>query len=173
MTFNKYKFVRYSKEYPKLYKKEEAKIKKILGNNVNIEHVGSTSVPSLGGKGIIDIAIRTPKSKINYYINKLNKIGYKFNPEHPGTNKSKFLQRRIISKGKERRIHVHLFLNNAFWDTFIIFRDYLKKSKKARDEYVKIKKKAAVYSKQEGKRYRAYKERCILNIMKKAKENIK
>jgi len=172
MTFVKYKFVKYNEKYPKLYKKEETKIRKILGSNIIIEHVGSTSIKELGGKGIIDIIIQTPKNKINLFVNKLKSLGYTCNKEHQKDKRRIFLQKKIVFRGNERRIHIHLTLTKPYWDSFIIFREYLRNNKKAREEYTKIKKKAAKYSKQEGKIYRAYKEECIKKIIKEAKKEI-
>lgn len=48
----------YNPLYPKLYNEEEKLIKKILGKNLaHIEHIGSTSVPNLRSKPIIDILV--------------------------------------------------------------------------------------------------------------------
>jgi len=55
----KYVFKAYSPIFPKLFEKEKDRIKKILGENDLIEHVGSTAVPGLGGKEINDIYIET------------------------------------------------------------------------------------------------------------------
>lgn len=56
----KYVFRRYNSKYELLFNKEKAKLKKILPK-AKIEHVGSTAVKGLGGKGIIDISIIVPK----------------------------------------------------------------------------------------------------------------
>lgn len=48
----------YNFDYTKMYQEEEKKIKKILKDNlVFIEHIGSTSIPNLKSKPIIDILI--------------------------------------------------------------------------------------------------------------------
>ena len=49
----KYKFRKYDPKFGELFKREKAKLKKIIPG-IKIEHIGSTAVPSLGGKGIID-----------------------------------------------------------------------------------------------------------------------
>src|SRR3989344_2814880 len=67
---DKYKFEKYNPIYKILFQKEKAKLIKIFPKS-QIEHVGSTSVPDLGGKGIIDIAISAPKNQINNSIKKL------------------------------------------------------------------------------------------------------
>lgn len=53
MTYQKYKFRKYDPKYPLLYKRERMKLRRILGKSPKIEHVGSTAVPGLGGKGLL------------------------------------------------------------------------------------------------------------------------
>ena len=59
----KYIFKRYDPKYKDFFNSEKRKLLKVIGL-IKIEHAGSTAVPGLGGKGIIDIAIGTAKSKI-------------------------------------------------------------------------------------------------------------
>jgi len=168
----KYRFKKYDDKFILLFKKERAILRKIIPN-LEIEHVGSTSVPGLGGKGIIDIAIKTNTIEANKIVNKLESIGFESDLEHLRNNNSTYLKKIIKYKGKERRVHVHLTLNNKFWNSFIVFRDYLKSNKKERDRYNEIKKKASFYAKGEANKYRAYKKPLIEEIMKKALKKIK
>jgi len=151
--YRKYTFNPYTPKFKKLYLKEKCKINKILPSNAQIEHVGSTAIPGLGGKGIIDIAIKTPRNKVNQIIKKLEKLGYDYNLEHQRDKRRIFLQKKITYSGKERRIHIHLTLNNEFWNTFIAFRNYLRTHDKERDE---------------GTKYREYKSKFLENITKRA-----
>lgn len=48
----KYVFKPYDSVYPKLSEAEKNRIRKVLGSNDLIEHIGSTSVPGLGGKEV-------------------------------------------------------------------------------------------------------------------------
>jgi GrpB-like predicted nucleotidyltransferase (UPF0157 family) len=165
---NKYVYEPYNKIYPNLFKKEKLKIIKVLGKNILMEHVGSTSVPSLGGKGIIDIAIRTPKDKLKSYVSDLTKIGFEESPNHRIDDRRFFMQKIIKNKGTERRVHIHLCLTNDFFDSFIIFRDHLIKNKRVMEEYAKIKKDGVKYAKGEAQKYRDYKKKFLEETMKKA-----
>jgi GrpB-like predicted nucleotidyltransferase (UPF0157 family)/shikimate kinase len=167
----KYKFRKYDPIYPKLYKKEEAKIRKLLPGAV-IEHVGSTSIPGLGGKGIIDIAIRTPKQKLKRYMSSLKKLGFEYRP-HPGDDRNKFMHRVIKEGDKERRVHVHLSLTQEFFDSFISFRDYLRKNETARDEYANVKKEGVKLAKGDSKKYANHKQEVIVRLAAKAREEYK
>lgn len=169
----KYKYRKYSKTYPIMFKKEKSKLVKAIPS-LEIEHVGSTSVPGLGGKEIIDIAIKTPINKVKQVVRKLELLGYKTDPDHPKNSKRVYLKKIMNYNGKERRVHIHLTVNKKFWNSFIVFRDYLKNHNKERDAYAKIKKQASSYAKGEADKYRKYKKALLEKIMKKAlKENIK
>jgi len=165
----KYSFKKYSGNYGQLFNKEKTKLKKIFPRT-KIEHVGSTAVPGLGGKGIIDIAIKTPKNKANQFMKKLERLGYKSTLEHPRDNRRIFLRKIIKYGGKERHIHIHLTLNNTFWNSFIVVRDYLRTHDKERDEYVQLKKEAVKHARAMGecKKYGIYKEPFLEKILKLA-----
>ena len=104
----------------------------------------------------------------NNIIKKLEKLGYDYNLEHQRDKRRIFLQKKITYSGKERRIHIHLTLNNEFWNTFIAFRNYLRTHDKERDEYAKLKKEAVKHAKGEGTKYREYKSKFLENITKRA-----
>lgn len=154
-----------------MFQSEKRKLRKIFPR-VIIEHVGSTSIPKLGGKGIIDIAIRISKSKLNKFIKKLEKLGYESVSDHPITNNSAFLQKRIKDNEKERRIHIHLVFNETFWESFILFKKYLTKHKAERDTYAKIKMEGAKQAKGKAEKYRKYKKDFLEKTMKKAREEL-
>lgn len=163
----KYSFNKYSEKYKQVFNKEKSKLKKIFPR-AKIEHVGSTSIPGLGGKGIIDIAIKTPRNKLNQFMKKLEKLRYEPNLKHPVDDRRAFLQKRIKYGGKERRIHIHLVIDNKFWNSFIVFRDYLRNHDEERDTYARIKKEATKHAKGKGKKYRDYKESFLKRILKLA-----
>lgn len=108
------------------------------------------------------------------YLTKLGNIGYVCDKNHPKDSRRIFLQKRILYKGKERRIHIHLTLNKEFWDSFIVVRDYFRKHKEACNDYIKIKKEAIKYARGDGKKYRDYKNSFLERTLKKAlKERLK
>ena len=74
------KLVKHSSGWKKSFEYESKKIKKAFGKDIiNIQHVGSTSIPQILAKPIIDIGVIVSSfEKKDYYIEKLNKIGYQF-----------------------------------------------------------------------------------------------
>lgn len=170
VKFQKYKFRKYRKDYPLLFLKEKRKLMKILPKEAIIEHIGSTAIPGLGGKGMIDITIVVPKNKINLCMKKLQNKGFIYKPKSPD-NQRKYLEKRIIYNQIERRVHLHLtYKNSQIYRNFILFRDYLRKNKKIAEEYANVKKKALIYAKGNGKLYLIYKQKFINKIINRAKK---
>lgn len=77
---SKYTFKPYRTIFPQLFEKEKEKILLSIKNILKIEHIGSTAVPNLGGKGIIDIAIASKKEDMENISRELQDLGYEFRP---------------------------------------------------------------------------------------------
>src|SRR3989344_2283902 len=140
---DKYKFEKYNPIYKILFQKEKAKLIKIFPKS-QIEHVGSTSVPDLGGKGIIDIAISAPKNQINNSIKLLEKNGFEYKIK-PLDKKRKFLQKIKIFNKKQR----------------------------SKRRIRQNKKKAVKIAKGHSQKYRDYKHKILVKLNKKALEKAK
>lgn len=158
----KYKFRDYNKNYPVLFEKEKARLKKIV-MNAKIEHVGSTAVKGLGGKGIIDVLICVPKNKMLSVKEKLIKMGYKFSLT--GGDKDRLFFYKDYGFFNKRRLHLHLtYLDSRTSKVLIKFRDKLNNNLKLREEYALIKKKAVLLNKKE-KEYRDFKKEFIEKVV--------
>ena len=154
----KYKFIEYNKNYPGLFEKERARLKKIFVD-AKIEHVGSTSVKGLGGKGIIDVLICVPKNKMLSVKEKLIKRGYKFSLT--GGDKERLFFYKDYGFFNKRRVHLHLtYLDSKTSREMIKFKNKLNENKRLREEYERIKIKALSLNK-EKKEYRDFKEKFI------------
>lgn len=141
MEYNKYIFQRYNDNYKQLYKEEEEKLKNILDNNINIEHFGSTSVPGLGGKGIIDIIIGTDSDLIHEVSRKLQNSLYDYKPS--GGNRDRLFFQYDYPGIIPRRVHIHLVeLNKYEWISKLALRNFLIKYRKMAKEYEELKKRA-------------------------------
>lgn len=165
----KYVFKVYDLSFPELFEKEEERIKKILGKNDLIEHIGSTSVPGLGGKGIIDICIATSKRKLKFISEKLQEIGYEFGRE--GGSKERLFHKSSLKdeRGNLRTYHVHVtFKESQEWKNVIIFRNYLKNHPEEVKKYAEIKKIAAKKAKEDREIYMQTKKPLIDEMVKKA-----
>lgn len=171
---NKYVFRKYDPKYRGFFTSEKKKLVKVIGSLAKIEHVGSTAIPKLGGKGIIDIVIGVSKSKILKIKQKLEKAGYEFRKtastsERLFFRKDHLYQTRTRNK-RTRRAHLHLLkFAGKEWNDFIYFRNYLLNRPEAVKEYTKIKKDAVKKALGNGKIYKKYKQRFIKKIISQAR----
>jgi len=155
------------KNFTRLFDKEKRLIKKQIGN-LPIEHIGSTSIPGLGGKGIIDITIGLKTwSLAPKIVKKLKAIG--FNHIHPKENERIFLSTKAQTGLGDFHIHLVLAGGKQFKD-FLIFRDYLKNNKIELDRYSRLKKQALKISHGNRLKYAKLKNNFIQNTLTAAKK---
>lgn len=134
--------VNYDPEWPSKYVRERDYITEILKENcISIYHIGSTSVPGLAAKPIIDImAVVRSLEKVDTVAEKFSEIGYEYLGEFGITG------RRYLRKGGDERTHqIHIFQADD-WNNIgrhLAFRDYMRTHEKERNEYAKIKKNLA------------------------------
>ena len=161
---NKYKFRKYKNNYPRLYEKEKKKLERIVPH-VMIEHIGSTSIVGLGGKGVIDILVSVPKKDIKKVRDKL--IDSKYILSKTGGSKDRIALGRDYGFLIKRRVHLALTpINSKSSKDAIKFRDTLRKNKKLRDKYSSIKKEAISLGKK-SKDYRDHKAGFIMGVLRK------
>lgn len=157
--------VAYQPAWAEAFEKEKQQLQDALGNNVtDIEHIGSTSVPGLAAKPIIDmIAAVDGLSVYKQLIEPLTAIGYEFMPERV------FTDRVFFPKGpRENRTH-HLGLvvkDSDQWKKTIAFRDYLRTNASARNKYQALKTELAAKYPNDRASYTIAKERLIEQLLR-------
>lgn len=162
----KYVFREYDPQYPTFFSLEAKKLEEILGMEVRVEHVGSTAVPGLGGKGIIDVVIGVPKEKM-WDTKKILEKHYVFREQWSTPERLYFIQ-DYPYQGSTRRVHIHLTEEEGeIWRELVGFRDYLLAHPAALKKYVMIKKEAVKVALGEGEKYRKHKDAFIKDILDK------
>ena len=73
--------VPYDSHAPEIFQSVKQSSSNIIPYEIEIEHVGSTAVVGLGGKGVIDILIIAKREYISKIIELLKANGYKHNPQ--------------------------------------------------------------------------------------------
>lgn len=129
---------RYNPLWRDMFETEAAKIKEILGKNcISVFHIGSTSVPGLAAKPIIDIMpVVYDLKAVDGVCAEFEKIGYEYMGECGITG------RRYLRKGgNERTHHIHIYAeNNADdIDRHLAVRDYLRTHKDVCEQYAALK----------------------------------
>jgi GrpB-like predicted nucleotidyltransferase (UPF0157 family) len=132
--------VAYDPAWPGLFADEAEQLREALGPAVlAIEHVGSTAVPGLAAKPIIDIlAAIAPSADARWVKARLESIGYLHTPESSAPA-------RIFRKGPAdmallRTHHLHLTdLDGHYWRRIIAFRDHLRRHSDDAVAYAELK----------------------------------
>lgn len=109
--------------WPSLYAREAKRIRSALGDRVRLlEHVGSTSVPGLAAKPIIDIAMAVVNSADEgSYAPDLEAAGYALRIREPDWHEHRMF------KGPDTDVNLHVFTEgNSEMARMIAFRDHLR-----------------------------------------------
>jgi GrpB-like predicted nucleotidyltransferase (UPF0157 family) len=115
--------VEYDPSWPRLFAREAERIRVVLGDTARcIEHVGSTSVPGLAAKPIIDILLIVANSADEpSYVPQLEAAGYVLRIREP-----EWFEHRLF-KGPDTNINLHVFsVGAAEIDRMLRFRDWLR-----------------------------------------------
>jgi len=120
--------------WPHLYAREEARVRSVLGDRVvRIEHTGSTSVPGLAAKPIVDIAMTVPDvTDEPAYIPDLEAAGYVLRIRE---SEPDWYDHRVF-KGPDTNINLHTFSAGCVeLERMVGFRDWLRAHDDDRELY--------------------------------------
>ena len=119
----------YNPDWPRMFEAEAVKIREALGDNcVAVHHVGSTSVPGLSAKPVIDMigVIKDPEKAIQ----PLETLGFKYKGEYNIPMRFYFNR----SEGVDTNLHVYEEGHPEI-ELNLLFRDYLRDHPEVREEY--------------------------------------
>lgn len=157
--------VEYDPTWPELFEREAKRICLVLGSKaLQIEHVGSTSVPGLCAKPIIDILLVVEDSADeSSYIPQLEAAGYILRIREP-----EWFEHRMF-KGPDTDINLHVFsIGASEIDRMLGFRDWLRSNKADRDKYAQVKQSLAKNNWRHVQHYADAKTSIIKEIMERA-----
>ena len=133
----------YSPLWPAIFEVERASLEAIFEGSARIEHIGSTAVPGLGAKPVIDLLVGVPDlAVVEGRIPRLMQHGYRYVPEF----EKAMPQRRYFTRtdGQPGNFHMHaVVIDSPFWKTHLAFRDALRADPALAAEYWKLKQRLA------------------------------
>ena len=130
----------YDPAWPSLFEREERRIRAALGETVvRLEHTGSTSIPGLAAKPIIDIVLIVPDSADEAtYVPQLEAAGYRLHIREPDWH-----QHRLL-KGPDTDVNLHVFSRGSVeLERMVGFRDWLRTHPEDRELYERTKRELA------------------------------
>ena len=155
----------YKEEWKNLFEIEKRDIEKAIGDDIkDIQHVGSTSIPGMPAKPILDIAIAVKDfEEARICIKPLCDMGYTFKGENGIPRRHYFL------KGEPCTHHIHLLEKTSEeWEKLILFRDYLRSNQNTAEEYKELKRDLLQRLQGDRKAYQAAKSDFVAAVIRKS-----
>jgi GrpB-like predicted nucleotidyltransferase (UPF0157 family) len=134
---------------------------------LRIDHIGSTAVPGLAAKPIIDIQISVADFEpLAAYRQPLERLGYVYRADNPERTKRYFRE----PPGR-RRTHVHVRRAGSFSEQWaLLFRDYLRAHPDAAAEYAAVKRRLALRFRDDRRAYTDAKGPFLWEVIRRADE---
>lgn len=155
----------YDPKWPELFEREAKRIYSILGDKVlQLEHVGSTSVPGLCAKPIIDMLLVVKDSTDeSAYVPDLENSRYVLR-----IRETNWYEHRLF-KGPDTDINLHVFSRGCpEIERMLRFRDWLKNNRDDRDKYARVKRNLAKQQWKYVQDYADAKSAIVQEIMERA-----
>jgi GrpB-like predicted nucleotidyltransferase (UPF0157 family) len=155
----------YDPAWPVLFGREASRIRAALGRSaLLVEHAGSTSVPGLAAKPIIDIVLAVPDSADEAaYVPVMEAAGYTLWSREPD-----WFEHRMF-KGPDTDINLHVFTaGSAEIDRMLLFRDWLRVNDADRAAYLEVKRDLAKRTWRHVQHYADAKSAVIEEILARA-----
>ena len=157
----------YDQAWPEQFQKEAALIQQALGDNcIAIHHIGSTSIPDLAAKPIIDIMpVVRDIEHVDQANSKMKELGYEVFGEY-GIFFRRFFTKHIDG---QKFSHVHIYEEgNDEIERHLLYRDFMRSHPQQRDEYEQLKKALAIKCKDDMTCYLNGKYEFIEDIINQA-----
>jgi GrpB-like predicted nucleotidyltransferase (UPF0157 family) len=158
------RIVAYDVAWPARFVTERDRIVAALGAVARrVDHIGSTSVPGLAAKPIVDIDLSVPDVDDEPpYLPALERAGYHLRVRQPG--------HRMV-RTDDRGVHVHICTEGSDWERrHLLFRDWLRHDKADREAYASLKRELANHDWPDMNTYAAAKGTLIAEITARAEE---
>src|SRR5690349_12835990 len=155
----------YDARWPGLFEREADRIRLALGDRIRrLEHTGSTSIPGLAAKPVIDITLVVADSADEAaYLPALEAAGYRLWIREPD-----WLEHRLL-KGPDTNVNLHVFTDGSVEvDRMVGFRDWLRTHPDDRDLYERTKRELAARTWRHVQHYADAKSAVVEEIIARA-----
>ncbi|HEX2141807.1 MAG TPA: GrpB family protein [Candidatus Limnocylindria bacterium] len=164
-TTDPIRIVDYDPAWPTLFQEWCGRLAEALGDGATrIDHVGSTAVPCLAAKPIIDVQISVPDVNDEAtYVSAIERAGVAFRARDP--------EHRYFrpSGDRPRAVQVHVCQAGSGWErTHLLYRDFLRANPETRDAYAALKRDLAARYRDDRIAYTEAKTSFILDTMSRA-----
>lgn len=163
--------VEYDPGWPALFTQEAVRVWQVLGNEivVQVEHIGSTAVPGLAAKPVIDLMVWVHSlEKAQHAVPLLEALGYIYWRDNPYSGRLFFVKGMPLY-GWQRTHHLYIVqAYNEFWK-HLLFRDYLRLHPDEAKRYEALKRDLAARFREDREAYTNGKSDYIKAVTEKAR----
>jgi GrpB-like predicted nucleotidyltransferase (UPF0157 family) len=163
--------VDYDSRWPSLFDEEAKRLRAILDPSLiaGLEHFGSTAVPGLSAKPIIDIliAVRSLADAQATFVEALRTLDYVHWADNPKKDRM-FFVKGMPPLGSRRSHHVHVTEPHGEMWQRLPFRDYLRVHPGEAEAYARLKRRLAIEHRTDREAYTDAKSAYIETVMRKA-----
>jgi GrpB-like predicted nucleotidyltransferase (UPF0157 family) len=168
LTSGAVRLLEYTAEWRSLFEEERFRLANQIGEAIiEIQHIGSTAIPGMIAKPILDMAIAVVNFEEAYgAIPKMEGLGYTYRGENG------IPRRHYFVKGEPRTHHLHMVeIDSEDWLINLRFRDYLIAHPTAAEAYSRLKSTLAEKYPNDREAYQAGKARFIQEILRKTRHS--
>lgn len=167
--------VDYDTRWPRLFEQERAVLAQTLPPDqiLAIEHAGSTAIPGLAAKPIIDIFIAVPSIEIarSMLVAPIEAIGYAYWAENPDQTRM-FFVKGMPPHGERRTHHIHIIeATSEHWQRVLAFRDHLRAHADEAERYQQLKRELALCHRSDREGYTRAKDFYVLRVLNAARND--
>jgi GrpB-like predicted nucleotidyltransferase (UPF0157 family) len=164
--------VDYDPRWTALFAAEAMRIREVLNGGLvtRIEHFGSTAVPGLAAKPIIDllVGVRSLEEAKQVAVVQLETLGYAYWFDNPNLERMFFV--KGLPPNSPRTHHIHMVEpDNKLWER-LQFRDYLRQHSDEAARYAELKRHLAERYPIDREAYTSSKAKYIESVMQKARQ---
>ena len=155
-----------------LYSQIANKLTSELGGTYPINHVGSTAIPNMYGKNIIDILVGAKdETEFNYLSQQLENIGYFPSTKSKTTVYQFFASTEAETGSGDTHIHLSIIGSNRY-EEFLILRDYLLANPEEAETYSNHKQEILALENIDRQQYKNIKSQFVSSLIDRAKNNL-
>jgi len=163
--------VDYDSRWPHLFEEEATRLRAVLDPSliVGLEHFGSTAIPGLSAKPIIDIliAVRSLAAAQATFVEALRKLDYVYWADNPKKDRM-FFVKGMPPFGSKRSHHVHVTEPQGEMWQRLAFRNYLRAHPEEAEIYEQLKRRLAAEHQTDRETYTDAKSTYVESVMRKA-----
>ncbi len=163
------RLVPHNPEWKNIFEAEKLRLQNSISQYVlDIQHIGSTAIPGIVAKPIVDIGVAVENfERATVCVAPLEAIGYEYKGENG------IPRRHYFDYGMPRIFHLHMFEQTSpEWQSHVLFRDYLVRHPEIAGQYEALKKDLAGKYRNEREKYTSEKGPFIQQVITAARQEL-